>query len=237
MIKRFFLSFVLAFSFLSFVFPSQPVVYSQSQEIGLSGETASNYSLMRSARGVLDGLQREHFKDGSVRREKKYLNGLAHGQDVLYFPSGKIQMERSFFEGKLQGRSVEYDEAGKVIAEFFFEKGKIVGSGIKLNQHGAFVKITEKPENGVYAEYYSDGLLKKETPFLNGKEEGLVREFARDGRLLKESAYKNGQLSDLVKVYDKHGNVIEENSFEADVWQWTKHYDRSGNVKSEMKRR
>ncbi len=42
MVKRFSLSFVLAFSFLSFAFPSQPVVYSQNQESVYAGSRKSD---------------------------------------------------------------------------------------------------------------------------------------------------------------------------------------------------
>ena len=51
----------------------------------------------------------------------------------------------------------------------------------------------------VKKEWYDDGQLLSEEPFVNGKLHGLCKEWCKNGQLMSEEPYVNGKNTDYVK--------------------------------------
>ena len=46
----------------------------------------------------------------------------------------------------------------------------------------------------IQTEYYENGNLNRETPFVNGKRHGVAKGYYENGNLIKEILYENGEL-------------------------------------------
>ena len=77
------------------------------------------------------------------------------------------------------------------------------------------IKHTHK-QNGIYKEYYKNGLLKKETPYKNNRKNGLEKRFSREGTLDIEIHYKMGKKDGTYRVYDERGRIWAEIEFQND---------------------
>jgi antitoxin component YwqK of YwqJK toxin-antitoxin module len=49
-----------------------------------------------------------------------------------------------------------------------------------------------KPFNGVVVDFYSNGQLRSELPYKDGKKDGLYQRWNENGQLLREETYKDG---------------------------------------------
>jgi len=68
--------------------------------------------------------------------------------------------------------------------EVFFVSGKLEWSGY----------YKKNLESGLWKFYYSNGNLKVQETYLNGKEHGVSTEYDEYGKKVKESYWKNGKL-------------------------------------------
>jgi antitoxin component YwqK of YwqJK toxin-antitoxin module len=68
--------------------------------------------------------------------------------------------------------------------EVFFASGKLEWSGY----------YKKNLESGLWKFYYSNGNLKVQETYLNGKEHGVSTEYDENGKKVKESYWKNGKL-------------------------------------------
>jgi antitoxin component YwqK of YwqJK toxin-antitoxin module len=57
--------------------------------------------------------------------------------------------------------------------------------------------------------YYSNGVLKWEVPFTNGKIDGVKREYYENGKIKTETIFTNG-VKGATKNYDENGNEIKQ---------------------------
>jgi len=60
-------------------------------------------------------------------------------------------------------------------------------------------------------EYYKDGLLLCETPYINGQVHGVEKWYYNNGQLQWEDPYVNGLNHGVEKTYNKDGTLKEEN--------------------------
>lgn len=68
--------------------------------------------------------------------------------------------------------------------EVFYPSGKLEWSGY----------YKKNLESGLWKFYYSNGNLKVQETYLNGKEHGVSTEYDENGKKVKESYWKNGKL-------------------------------------------
>ncbi len=146
-------------------------------------------------------------------------------------PAGAIQKQ---FEDTPSLTGVRWnDGAGNALQTGLVEDGKRVGN---------------------WVEYYSNGLVRSVTPYVNGKREGMAFELSNNGQLEKriqyhndqlhgeyrefrytsvkeERNYQNGKLEGLVKIYYDNGKIMEEGTYENGTRHGlSKWYDQDGNV-------
>lgn len=65
--------------------------------------------------------------------------------------------------------------------------------------------------------YYSNGHLKSESEFVQGKREGIFRFYSRSGQLLEEGHYKRGVPVGKYTKWNRKGEVVEEVKCEEDL--------------------
>jgi antitoxin component YwqK of YwqJK toxin-antitoxin module len=84
-----------------------------------------------------DGVCREYYEDGSLKKEETYKLGILHGKLKRYFENGNLKYDEEYFEGKLNGKCLSYYEDGSVesdltyrndiedgLCEYYSEEGK-----------------------------------------------------------------------------------------------------------------
>jgi antitoxin component YwqK of YwqJK toxin-antitoxin module len=143
----------------------------------------------------------------------------------------KAEARNKVVNGLKEGKWLEYlDESENVIAD----TTKISDTGIAAKYYrltlykadkpvgvarqyyllpGANILFRETPYtngkiNGVYKEYYPDGLIHREYPYTNGTENGLAKDYWDGGDVKSETKYTNGNAGPN-KSYDENGNEIK----------------------------
>jgi len=66
---------------------------------------------------------------------------------------------------------------------------------------------------GVGFDVYSDGQLKLEANYKDGKYDGLFKIYYENGQLKEEGNFKDGELDGLLKVYYENGQLKEERNY------------------------
>ena len=70
---------------------------------------------------------------------------------------------------------------------------------------------SNKQYDEAYAEkkYHANGIIKKETVYINEKKHGIEKEYDQKGQLIKETPYKNHKKTGIQKIY-RHGKLLLE---------------------------
>ncbi len=91
--------------------------------------------------------------------------------------------------------------------------------------------------NGIRKEYYENGALKSETPYVNGKENGVAKLYYKENGALKfEVLYTDGKINGIGKVYYENGALKSEISYTDGKINGIEkvYYKESGKLKSEI---
>jgi len=78
---------------------------------------AASELLSAPGQGKLNGMIRDYYSSGSIRRERFFKNGILDGTSKTYFPSGAIQAVVGFKQNRLHGLTLNYYESGAIQAE------------------------------------------------------------------------------------------------------------------------
>ena len=147
--------------------------------------------------GVL-AESKEYDIDGNIREE-------------VIFDGGKIVNSKEYFKnGILKSQLdvidniyIDYNEDGTIKEEGEIDKmtlGFLSLAG--LSSLTSLTSLVTMPEgSGVSKEYYSNGNVKEEVGYKNGKLEGEFKEYYEDGTLASKGQYKNGLIEGLVIEY------------------------------------
>jgi antitoxin component YwqK of YwqJK toxin-antitoxin module len=140
-----------------------------------------------------------------------------------YYPSGKIKTVASYKDGVPEGIRREYSEDGRILTAYTFRDGQITGQGI-MTEQGI--------KQGPWKEYYSDGKLKAEGDYSEGKKVGGWKYYYPDGTLEQEGYYNTeGLLDALWKWYYPSGALLREENYLNGLADGSSvEYDENGNI-------
>jgi len=185
-----------------------------------------------------NGYFKEYSEDGNLVLTEKYIDGILQ-EDVEelakldikteYYPNGKVKIIASYNEDVPEGVRREYSEDGKIVKGYVFKKGKVIGEGI-TNEEGK--------REGLWKEYYLNGVLKSVGEYSDGKrigdwkfyhsngqveqigsytrdgkEDGIWTWYYPDGQLLREEGYYLGMLDGSSIEYDEYGQIVSEGEY------------------------
>ncbi len=114
--------------------------------------------------GKKHGLTKTYHKNGNLKAEVNYEEGVRQGAASDYYESGKLRMEMNYVDGKKQD-----------LARFFYEDGKLFQETIYK---------AGKPE-GKRTQYHTNGKVKAEVVFKDGHPTKNMKEFDEKGNLRK----------------------------------------------------
>lgn len=71
----------------------------------------------------------------------------------------------------------------------------------------------KRPNNGLYKEYYDNGILKTEESYSDGKKIGIWKTYYNNGSIKSISIYANGKLNGVVSHFDSCETLIYDEYF------------------------
>jgi len=160
------------------------------------------------------GYFKEYSRDGSLMTTSKYIDGILQ-EDVAelakldikreYYPSGNVKIVASYKEEVPEGIRREYSPDGEVVAGYIFKQGDVIGEGI-INEEGI--------KDGPWKEFYTNGALKSEGVYDQGKRIGLWKFYHPNSQLEQTGYYnKQGKEDGAWAWYFATGDLEREESY------------------------
>jgi hypothetical protein len=87
-----------------------------------------------------------------------------------------------------------------------------------------------QPFTGIAVEFFPDGTLCGEVPYVNGIEHGLVRAWHPSGQLMEEKNLWYGGLHGYARMWDEQGRLISEELGELGIGIAEKRWDEQGRL-------
>ena len=134
---------------------------------------------------IPDGIVKEYYEDGKLKRELEYKNGALEGISRTYYQSGELMYEYNYKGGKLEGIARKYYRNGKVAYEWNYRDGK---------------------RDGITKSSNKSGLLQVEWNFKDDRLDGITRIYYKDGGIQYIDTYRQGTKINR-KAYDKKGKL------------------------------
>ena len=75
------------------------------------------------------------------------------------------------------------------------------------------LRATGQPVNSVVCDYYENGKLREETPYIDGRKDGVQKLYDENGNLRTEAPYKYGKNEGVRKTYSENEKLLWETPF------------------------
>lgn len=202
----------------------------------VSGLIYSNDILL--AEGQIDSIGRRqgpwkiYYRDGKLRAEGSYINGLKDGPWQYLFPSGKLEQKGSYKDdlpygnwqwyyqngqlhrdeyyrkGREDGHAIEYDSLGVVINEGDFIDGLKTGPWrLSVNDHTEEGEYLDGERNGEWKWFYGNGEKAFEGEFQVGTPIGRHKYWYANGTYKMKGEYEAGELDGRWDYYREDGTL------------------------------
>jgi len=182
--------------------------YCNDKEIAM--EVYDKNGILLYATGIIpDGIVREYYRIGVLKKEITFKDGRAHGRGIDYYPSGEIFEESTFMQGHLHGPNRMYRRDGAPWIEANYKDGKLHGTFTSYHDNGNTETRAEYNDgklNGSYKKYDIYSNLLEEGTFNQGEQQGDHRYYHVTGQLARIERYSRGKLICL-KEFDEEGRA------------------------------
>ena len=151
----------------------------------------------------------------------------------LQNPDGDLGME---LVGIISGDIQKYDEnSGYIKSAWRYTYDKNNGEKFTLDGSDKLWILQVKNIKGkVEKSYYDNGIIKNETPYLDGMIYGVVKDYYEDGVIKSEASLSHKRLNGLTRTYDKNGKISTETPYQdGAIMGVVKHYYPNGVIESE----
>ncbi len=159
---------------------------------------------------IPDGVTKEYYTDGALRRSVSYKDGKEDGPCVEYYPSGDLFEENHYRRGILHGPSTTYRQDGQLWMEAHYKNGKLHGPFTGYHDNGSVENKTEYMYgklHGSYITFDKQGFILEEGKFVKGKKQGAYRVYHDTGHPSRIERYKQGILV-YCDEFDENGQTI-----------------------------
>jgi antitoxin component YwqK of YwqJK toxin-antitoxin module len=166
--------------------------------------------------GKKNGYHFKYFKEENYKNiiasKELYINGKRNDKSLYYFNTGNIKMSVPYVDDKKQGIGFEYDINKNIISIIRYRNNEIIVEE-NINRYNK-----EGNKEGIWKEFYTNGILKTEKNYINGKLNGYSKIFNEEGKLLESIKYKNNEVDTKSNDFDINIEIKEE-------------YDEQNNIK------
>lgn len=137
-----------------------------------------------------NGLKEEFYPNGVIKSQYTLVNGLKDGTAKYFDTKGRLSSITEYKGDLKHGKLINFNsETGKPILEAVFENDI---------------------QNGPVIQYYQEGMLFRESTYVNGHLDGIVKTYWPDGKIKAENEYSMSKPAIGLKEYDKNGNLLEQ---------------------------
>lgn len=172
-----------------------------------------------------------HFQNGNISSEGYLINGKPNGYWITYHSNGLIKSEGNRKNFELDSLWSFYNDVGNLNKVIDYREG--LKNGINKIYEDCYLKqilyFKNNIKDSISIEFYLDSneIVKKLTPFKEGREEGLEYEYSRDGRIITITEYKKGFVVAKEKI-----NRKDKNDLKTGIW---KDFYKNNKVKEEKR--
>lgn len=135
--------------------------------------------------GRREGLWREFFEDGELRRSLTYQGGIEHGPLREYESGGTRIANGSYSHGARHGGWKEWHPNGEQSRSAVYVGGRLDGLEIR---------------------WWPNGQRSRETHWIHGLRHGLERDWHENGQLAIEQRFARGAVEGEARRWDSEGN-------------------------------
>jgi antitoxin component YwqK of YwqJK toxin-antitoxin module len=166
---------------------------------------------------IPDGLWRQFYDSGKIRREFSVREGQLNGVCKVYFESGKLEREGTFVDGRENGESRLYYPSGNIRGVSAYRNGRKHGPTRLYYESGSLhseMAFREGEPHGEQKVFYESGATEARVHFERGVKQGPIRKFYESGQLKLEGEYVDGALEGEVIAYYESGRVKKRQYFD-----------------------
>lgn len=138
-----------------------------------------------------DGIAREYYADGVIKKETEVKDTLAHGLMKQYDRDGGLMSVYTFNMGKLHGPAVSYYPNKNIEQKMYYTNGKRTGTTLW---------------------YYDTGELFRSIPYVDGKIEGIKISYYKNGKVMSEAPFHENLPGLGLKEYNDDGKLINDDT-------------------------
>lgn len=192
----------LIFCVLSTAF-SQVINYDQL-------ERRARVAYLKGTDTPFSGTAKSYYKNGSVKNDIAFANGLKDGNYKVFYESGKIKSVKLYKENKLEGEVIVWYEAGQFERKVMFSADKKNGlfqswyDNGQLKSKGMYIN---NKKTGIHTGWYENTKKESEGYFVDDTEDGVHSEWYENGHLASQITYKSGEKTET-KYWTKEGKPM-----------------------------
>ncbi len=169
--------------------------------------------------------ERRFFRDQiTLYQETLYRDGQKHGLQRKWYENGNLRYKIPYKNGVIHGICKHYNAKGKLIDESTMEQGTGVmrfwrEGGEQLESQCAY---RANRKNGMCREWFPNGRICSEVPYVDGKREGRVRFYYLSGGAVQDMHYRAGKKHGILRLWDQQGKLEKPVGFWMDGKEITK---------------
>jgi antitoxin component YwqK of YwqJK toxin-antitoxin module len=188
-------------------------------------------------KGLLDGVCKVYYSDGSVKSVRNYVDGKPHGKFIDYNSKGVVEHETNYRDGKQDGPEISYDSDGKVRSQTIYSDGKPTGAQVQTFSDYLLAANYDANGNldGDYSEIFLNGNVKIKGKYVHGKKEGVWETGRKDGKKITTEEYEAGdKVKETTYYTDNTVEMVRElKNGKKNGWE-RKYNFGDGSLKSEL---
>ena len=211
-------SFFLLFS--SFNAVSQGNIVKKYYENGVLKE---EYPIVSKFDSTIHGNYKRYHQNGNLAASSKFINGAKQGPFKRYYPNGQEKIIVNHINDLKNGEIVIYNQQGKIIQKGVYETISLLvhfQNLITKELYNKKVNLNQVKINGLVKDYYENGSIKAETPFINDITHGVAKTYYKNGQVETEAKYYQGKLNGFHKTYYDNGVLELEITHEGGKKEW-----------------
>ncbi len=174
-----------------------------TNSFGQSGEINQT-----NAQGKKEGKWVQNHRNGKIKYEGVFKNGVPIGEFKRYNEKGKLSSTLVYSEDGLRTAAYLYQENGKRLATGVYVNQKKDSLWRFFDKDGVLFaeeNFKEGIQHGLSKEYYPNGNIHFERNYEEGKIVGLYKEYYPNGQLRSKKTYENGNPTGAIVIYYDNG--------------------------------
>lgn len=190
--------------------------------------------------GTKNGFEFEYYDSGAIEKMTFYKNGEPLSDPFLFKDDSFMKTTKicNTVEDKVSGCiQIIGDKDSYISGQIILKNGLGQGPTKFYYKNGNPHKIFTYNNNvidGLYTEFYENGVVKQQYFMSQGSKVGIERLFKEDGSIEQEIHYKNGLKNGPFTIYNESGSILKISNYKDDSLEGVyQQYNEIGLLESE----